>query len=106
MPLSSAGELDAGGTPSGKRGNLQFTSAFEGGNIGKVVVKKAKHDYSIFVRPDTENERYRLWFHFKVISWASNSHISHSWKVEQRATPLARPLGLVPMRCANESISA
>lgn len=62
----SSGEMDSGGRPSGKRGNLQFTSSFEGGNIGKVVVKKPKHDYAIFVRPDTENERFRLWFHFKV----------------------------------------
>jgi hypothetical protein len=49
-----------------KKGHLQFSDTFEGGNIGKILVCKPKQEYSIWLRPDTANERFRLWFHFTV----------------------------------------
>eukprot|EP00892_Ulva_mutabilis_P010235 jgi/Ulvmu1/7584/UM038_0007.1 len=71
----SHGQLESGAIPSGKRGNLLFTSSFEGGNIGNIVVKKPKHDYVLHVRPDTRNDRFRLWFHFKVRNAKNGQHV-------------------------------
>lgn len=49
-----------------KRGHLQFSDCFEGGNIGKVVVCRPKQEYTIWLRADTANDRFRLWFNFTV----------------------------------------
>ncbi|CAL4063432.1 unnamed protein product, partial [Meganyctiphanes norvegica] len=48
-----------------KRGHLCFDASFETGNLGKVDYL-AEHDYDLYVRPDTCNPRFRLWFNFSV----------------------------------------
>lgn len=59
-----------GGEGKGKRcqrkGHLQFSDSFEGGNIGKVVTCKPKQEYTIWLRADTANDKFRLWFNFTV----------------------------------------
>ena len=54
------------GKRSQKKGHLQFSDSFEGGNIGKVVVCKPKQEYTIWLRADTANDKFRLWFNFTV----------------------------------------
>ncbi|KAJ3033875.1 Cytosolic carboxypeptidase 6 [Rhizophlyctis rosea] len=44
---------------------LSFTADFETGNIGKVV-PVSEVEYDIWVRPDTANDRHRVWFHFAI----------------------------------------
>ncbi|XP_042863783.1 cytosolic carboxypeptidase 6-like [Penaeus japonicus] len=48
-----------------KRGHLCFDAAFETGNLGRIDFI-AEYDYDLFIRPDTCNPRYRLWFNFTV----------------------------------------
>lgn len=57
---------DGKGKRSQKKGHLQFSDSFEGGNIGKVVVCKPKQEYTIWLRADTANDKFRLWFNFTV----------------------------------------
>lgn len=52
------------------RGDLQFTGAFECGNVG-AVERVSPWEWVVLVRPDSHNERQRLWFDFKV----SNSEV-------------------------------
>nr|XP_032822144.1 cytosolic carboxypeptidase 6 [Petromyzon marinus] len=48
-----------------KRGHLVFNAAFESGNLGRVdCISEAEYD--LFMRPDTCNPRYRVWFNFTV----------------------------------------
>jgi len=47
------------------RGDLSFTGDFECGNIGPVE-RVSLWEWVIMVRPDSHNERQRLWFDFKV----------------------------------------
>lgn len=51
------------GTP--KRGHLVFDACFESGNLGRVDYI-TEHEYDLFVRPDTCNPRFRVWFNFTV----------------------------------------
>jgi hypothetical protein len=60
------GTTEAGGRVSSSSGNLKFSGDFEGGNLGKVVVQEPMQEYAIWLRPDTGNERFRLWFHFQA----------------------------------------
>eukprot|EP00297_Palpitomonas_bilix_P006051 CAMPEP_0113883720 /NCGR_PEP_ID=MMETSP0780_2-20120614/9779_1 /TAXON_ID=652834 /ORGANISM="Palpitomonas bilix" /LENGTH=423 /DNA_ID=CAMNT_0000871101 /DNA_START=74 /DNA_END=1345 /DNA_ORIENTATION=+ /assembly_acc=CAM_ASM_000599 len=48
-----------------KTGELLFDCNFECGNYGKVVYI-SEGEYDVFIRPDTENTRHRLWFYFRV----------------------------------------
>lgn len=51
------------GTP--KKGHLMFDACFESGNLGRVdYITEFEHD--LFVRPDTCNPRFRVWFNFSV----------------------------------------
>jgi|AntAceMinimDraft_1070359.scaffolds.fasta_scaffold131220_1 hypothetical protein len=47
------------------RGDLEFTGAFECGNVG-AVERVSPWEWVVLVRPDSHNERQRLWFDFKV----------------------------------------
>ena len=46
-------------------GALEFDGAFETGNLG-VAKRLSKYEWEVRIRPDTHNERHRLWFNFKV----------------------------------------
>uniref|UniRef100_A0A1I8F176 Peptidase_M14 domain-containing protein n=1 Tax=Macrostomum lignano TaxID=282301 RepID=A0A1I8F176_9PLAT len=48
-----------------KKGHLVFDACFEGGNLGRVDFI-SEFEYDLFIRPDTCNQRYRVWFHFSV----------------------------------------
>nr|DBA17912.1 TPA: hypothetical protein GDO54_016223 [Pyxicephalus adspersus] len=57
-------------TPSGhngqpKRGHLVFDACFESGNLGRVDYI-TEFEYDLFIRPDTCNPRFRVWFNFTV----------------------------------------
>ncbi|XP_066958146.1 cytosolic carboxypeptidase-like protein 5 isoform X1 [Macrobrachium rosenbergii] len=54
-----------------KRGHLCFDAAFETGNLGKIDFV-AEYDYDLYIRPDTSNPRYRLWFNFTVDNVKAN----------------------------------
>lgn len=43
-----------------RRGELQFTATFEGGNLGSVT-KVSELEYELSLRPDSNNPKYRLW---------------------------------------------
>uniref|UniRef100_T1JBE6 Cytosolic carboxypeptidase N-terminal domain-containing protein n=1 Tax=Strigamia maritima TaxID=126957 RepID=T1JBE6_STRMM len=48
-----------------KKGNLIFDASFEGGNLGRVDYI-SDYEYDLFIRPDTCNPRFRVWFNFTV----------------------------------------
>lgn len=48
-----------------KKGHLIFDACFESGNLGRVDYI-TEHEYDLFVRPDTCNPRFRVWFYFTV----------------------------------------
>lgn len=48
-----------------KKGNLIFDANFESGNLGRVDCI-SYFEYDLFVRPDTCNARFRVWFNFTV----------------------------------------
>lgn len=48
-----------------KRGYLMFHACFQSGNLGRVDWI-SNFEYDLFVRPDTCNSRYRMWFNFTV----------------------------------------
>ncbi|KAF8363685.1 hypothetical protein PRIPAC_90608, partial [Pristionchus pacificus] len=47
------------------KGNLIFDAQFESGNLGRVDAI-SKSEYDLFIRPDTCNSKYRVWFYFSV----------------------------------------
>lgn len=51
------------GTP--KKGHLMFDACFESGNLGRVDYI-TEFEYDLFIRPDTCNPRFRVWFNFTV----------------------------------------
>uniref|UniRef100_H2YNR8 Cytosolic carboxypeptidase 6 n=1 Tax=Ciona savignyi TaxID=51511 RepID=H2YNR8_CIOSA len=57
--------LPHGYTGKPKKGHLVFDACFESGNLGRVDYI-TEHEYDLFVRPDTCNPRFRVWFHFSV----------------------------------------
>ena len=48
-----------------KKGHLVFDACFESGNLGRVDYI-TELEYDLFVRPDTCNPRFRVWFNFTV----------------------------------------
>jgi len=61
----------------GGPGGLVFDADFECGNLGKAEAV-SKYEYEIHVRPDTRNQRQRIWFYFKVRNTAANQHVLFS----------------------------
>lgn len=48
-----------------KKGHLVFDAMFEGGNLARVDYV-SEFEYDLFIRPDTSNASFRLWFNFVV----------------------------------------
>ncbi|XP_067846350.1 cytosolic carboxypeptidase 6 isoform X4 [Heptranchias perlo] len=48
-----------------KKGHLIFDACFESGNLGRVDYI-SEFEYDLFIRPDTCNPRFRVWFDFTV----------------------------------------
>ena len=48
-----------------KKGHLIFDASFECGNLGRVDYI-TDIEYDVFIRPDTCNPRFRVWFYFTV----------------------------------------
>lgn len=48
-----------------KKGHLIFDACFECGNLGRVDYI-TEYEYDLFIRPDTCNPRFRVWFNFTV----------------------------------------
>ncbi|XP_017660925.1 PREDICTED: cytosolic carboxypeptidase 6-like isoform X3 [Lepidothrix coronata] len=48
-----------------KKGHLIFDACFESGNLGRVD-HVTEFEYDLFIRPDTCNPRFRVWFNFTV----------------------------------------
>ncbi|ELU12457.1 hypothetical protein CAPTEDRAFT_108910, partial [Capitella teleta] len=48
-----------------KKGHLIFDACFESGNLGRVDYI-TEYEYDLFIRPDTCNPRFRVWFNFTV----------------------------------------
>ncbi|XP_068019946.1 BEN domain-containing protein 5 isoform X3 [Melanerpes formicivorus] len=48
-----------------KKGHLIFDACFESGNLGRVD-HVTEFEYDLFIRPDTCNPRFRVWFNFAV----------------------------------------
>ncbi|KAK3787325.1 hypothetical protein RRG08_056044 [Elysia crispata] len=48
-----------------KKGHLIFDACFESGNLGRVDYI-TEIEYDLFIRPDTCNPRFRVWFNFTV----------------------------------------
>ncbi|KAK4475858.1 hypothetical protein MN116_001107, partial [Schistosoma mekongi] len=57
--------IPSGYTGKIKKGHLIFDACFESGNLGKVEYVN-DYEYDLFIRPDTCNARFRVWFNFTV----------------------------------------
>nr|XP_051713747.1 BEN domain-containing protein 5 isoform X1 [Oryctolagus cuniculus] len=57
LPVGYCGQL--------KKGHLVFDACFESGNLGRVD-QVSEFEYDLFIRPDTCNPRFRVWFNFTV----------------------------------------
>ncbi|CAN0200229.1 unnamed protein product [Bubo scandiacus] len=57
--------LPAGYCGQPKKGHLIFDACFESGNLGRVD-QITEFEYDLFIRPDTCNPRFRVWFNFTV----------------------------------------
>uniref|UniRef100_A0A3Q3XJF6 Peptidase M14 domain-containing protein n=1 Tax=Mola mola TaxID=94237 RepID=A0A3Q3XJF6_MOLML len=60
MMVSSPGYT---GVP--RKGHLVFDACFESGNLGRVDYI-SEFEFDLFIRPDTCNPRFRVWFNFTV----------------------------------------
>ncbi|XP_039623188.1 cytosolic carboxypeptidase 6 isoform X1 [Polypterus senegalus] len=54
-----------GHTGASKKGHLVFDACFESGNLGRVDYI-SEFEFDLFIRPDTCNPRFRVWFNFTV----------------------------------------
>ncbi|XP_008944908.1 PREDICTED: cytosolic carboxypeptidase 6-like [Merops nubicus] len=63
--VSKYAVLPAGYCGQPKKGHLIFDACFESGNLGRVD-HITEFEYDLFIRPDTCNPRFRVWFNFTV----------------------------------------
>ncbi|XP_048717194.1 cytosolic carboxypeptidase 6 [Lepidochelys kempii] len=63
--VSKYAVLPAGYYGQPKKGHLIFDACFESGNLGRVD-HITEFEYDLFIRPDTCNPRFRVWFNFTV----------------------------------------
>ncbi|XP_072040109.1 cytosolic carboxypeptidase 6-like [Amphiura filiformis] len=57
-----------------KKGHLIFDACFETGNLGRVDYI-TEFEYDLFIRPDTCNPRFRVWFNFTVENVKSDQRV-------------------------------
>ncbi|XP_063681851.1 cytosolic carboxypeptidase 6-like [Bolinopsis microptera] len=57
-----------------RKGHLIFDANFESGNLGRVDYI-TELEYDIFIRPDTCNPRFRVWFYFTVENVKSDQRV-------------------------------
>ncbi|XP_077038609.1 BEN domain-containing protein 5 isoform X3 [Agelaius phoeniceus] len=67
--------LPAGYCGQPKKGHLIFDACFESGNLGRVD-HVTEFEYDLFIRPDTCNPRFRVWFNFTVENVKESQQIS------------------------------
>mgnify|MGYP006960691762 CR=1 FL=1 len=58
-------------------GELQFDANFECGNLAEAT-RISKYEWELRLRPDTFNDRHRLWFYFTVNQVAKEQHVLFS----------------------------
>uniref|UniRef100_A0A8D0H3D0 Cytosolic carboxypeptidase N-terminal domain-containing protein n=1 Tax=Sphenodon punctatus TaxID=8508 RepID=A0A8D0H3D0_SPHPU len=63
--ISKYAALPVGYYGQPKKGHLIFDACFESGNLGRVD-HITVFEYDLFIRPDTCNPRFRVWFNFTV----------------------------------------
>ncbi|KAF7244335.1 Cytosolic carboxypeptidase 6 [Varanus komodoensis] len=63
--LSKYAAIPPGYLAQPKKGHLVFDACFESGNLGRVDYI-TEFEYDLFIRPDTCNPRFRVWFNFTV----------------------------------------
>ncbi|CAD5212064.1 unnamed protein product [Bursaphelenchus okinawaensis] len=56
------------------QGHLIFDANFECGNLGRVD-ELSMFEYDLFIRPDTCNPKYRVWFYFSVKNIQPNQRV-------------------------------
>ncbi|CEF70735.1 Cytosolic carboxypeptidase 6 [Strongyloides ratti] len=64
---------------TGEPGNLIFNSQFEGGNLGRIDIIN-NNEYDLFIRPDTYNDKQRVWFHFEVRNALPNQKVIFNFR--------------------------
>uniref|UniRef100_A0A8C0G7J0 Cytosolic carboxypeptidase N-terminal domain-containing protein n=1 Tax=Chelonoidis abingdonii TaxID=106734 RepID=A0A8C0G7J0_CHEAB len=69
--------LPAGYYGQPKKGHLIFDAFFESGNLGRVD-HITEFEYDLFIRPDTCNPRFRVWFNFTVEN-VKESQVTRLW---------------------------
>ncbi|XP_006800477.1 cytosolic carboxypeptidase 6 [Neolamprologus brichardi] len=62
------------GTP--RKGHLVFDACFESGNLGRVDYI-SEFEFDLFIRPDTCNPRFRVWFNFTVENVRETQLLGH-----------------------------
>lgn len=63
--LNKFAVIPPGYTGRVKKGHLIFDACFESGNLGRVDFIN-EFEYDLFIRPDTCNPRFRVWFNFTI----------------------------------------
>ncbi|XP_064927499.1 cytosolic carboxypeptidase 6 isoform X4 [Columba livia] len=63
--VSKCTVVPAGYCGQPRKGHLVFDACFESGNLGRVD-HVTEFEYDLFIRPDTCNPRFRVWFNFTV----------------------------------------
>ena len=87
-------------------GDLIFNSDFESGNVGRVVRCSApgfEYDYDISIRADTNNSKYRVWFHFTVSNVRARQRVIFHINNYSKTRALFRD-GLTPVVKASYSM--
>ncbi|KAM7409941.1 hypothetical protein PAMA_001429 [Pampus argenteus] len=60
-----------------RKGHLVFDACFESGNLGRVDYI-SEFEFDLFIRPDTCNPRFRVWFNFTVEN-VRETQVSMRW---------------------------
>uniref|UniRef100_A0A7S1KVG6 Peptidase M14 domain-containing protein n=1 Tax=Percolomonas cosmopolitus TaxID=63605 RepID=A0A7S1KVG6_9EUKA len=74
VTTSSTATSDADSLSSKLTTNLQFKSNFESGNLGRVH-QRSEFEFDLYIRPDSNNPNYRLWFYFSVSNVKKNQRV-------------------------------
>ncbi|XP_059174977.1 cytosolic carboxypeptidase 6-like [Physella acuta] len=78
-----------------RRGHLIFDACFESGNLGRVDYI-TETEYDLFIRPDTCNPRFRVWFNFTVENVKSDQRVIFNIVNFSKTKSLYRD-GMTPM---------